>query len=217
PDHRSRRPRRCSVAPARPGPRLPSAQAIAPYGAGGCFGAARASSAPPRPSGQGRGEPEGTKCTARRRRSRTTSGCVLSSPTATSASASSTGAPASAMRRVSTSHQRDDDVPGNGHDVLAGEGGSGAGRHDVLTGEGRGEGPGRGNDKMPVEFKVTVQDTPGTLARLGRILGEARVNIEAIQGTSREGKGFIQFVPNDEDKAAHILDAAGIPTASAKY
>ena len=63
---------------------------------------------------------------------------------------------------------------------------------------------------MAVEFKVTVQDTPGTLARLGSVLGEARVNIEAIQGTSREGKGFIQFVPNDEDKAAHALDEAGI-------
>ena len=33
-------------------------------------------------------------------------------------------------------------------------------------------------------------------------MGEARVNIGAIQGTSGEAKGFIQFVPNDEDKAA---------------
>ena len=63
---------------------------------------------------------------------------------------------------------------------------------------------------MAVEFKVTVQDTPGTLARLGRLLGEAHVNIEAIQGTSREGKGFIQFVPQDEDKATLALNAAGI-------
>ena len=63
---------------------------------------------------------------------------------------------------------------------------------------------------MAVEFKVTVQDTPGTLARLGTILGEAQVNIEAIQGTSREGKGFVQFVPGDEEKAAVALDAAKI-------
>ena len=63
---------------------------------------------------------------------------------------------------------------------------------------------------MAIEFKVTVQDTPGTLARLGRILGDARVNIEAIQGTSREGKGFIQFVPNDPERTARALDAAGI-------
>lgn len=63
---------------------------------------------------------------------------------------------------------------------------------------------------MTVEFKVTVQDTPGTLARLGKVLGDARVNIEAIQGTSREGTGFIQFVPNEPDKAARTLHAAGI-------
>ena len=63
---------------------------------------------------------------------------------------------------------------------------------------------------MAVEFKVIVQDTPGTLARLGTFLGDAHVNIEAIQGTSREGKGFIQFVPKDEDKASLALDAAGI-------
>ena len=63
---------------------------------------------------------------------------------------------------------------------------------------------------MALEFKVTLLDTPGTLARLGTILGEARVNIEAILGTSREGKGFIQFVPSDGDRAAYALDAAGI-------
>jgi hypothetical protein len=57
---------------------------------------------------------------------------------------------------------------------------------------------------------VTVQDTPGTLARLGTILGKAGVNIEAIQGTSREGTGFVQFVPTDEEKAARALDAARI-------
>ena len=70
--------------------------------------------------------------------------------------------------------------------------------------------PSGGKEEMAVEFKVTLQDTPGTLARLGRILGDARVNIEAIQGASREGEGFIQFVPNDPDKAARTLDAAGI-------
>ena len=68
---------------------------------------------------------------------------------------------------------------------------------------------------MTVEFKVTVQDTPGTLTRLGRILGEARVNVEAIQGTSREGKGFIQFA--DDGKAALRSMRPGLPTASARY
>ncbi len=70
--------------------------------------------------------------------------------------------------------------------------------------------PDGGKHEMAVEFKVTLQNTPGTLARLGTILGDGRVNIEAIQGTSREGEGFIQFVPNDPDQAARILDQAGI-------
>ena len=47
-------------------------------------------------------------------------------------------------------------------------------------------------------------------ARLGSVLGDARVNIEAIQGLSREGEGFVQFVPNDPDQAARALEAAGI-------
>ena len=63
---------------------------------------------------------------------------------------------------------------------------------------------------MAVEFKLTLQDTPGTLARLGRILGDGRINIEAIQGASREGEGVIQFVPDDPNKAGRVLDEAGI-------
>jgi len=63
---------------------------------------------------------------------------------------------------------------------------------------------------MATEFRVVIQDRPGTLARLGGVLGEARVNIEAIQGTSREGKSFIQFVANDPEKTGQALDAAGI-------
>jgi len=63
---------------------------------------------------------------------------------------------------------------------------------------------------MAIELRVVLQDRPGTLARLGGVLGDAEVNIEAIQGASREGEGFIQFVANDPDKAAHALDAAGI-------
>jgi hypothetical protein len=67
---------------------------------------------------------------------------------------------------------------------------------------------------MAVEFKVTVQNTPGTLARLGMLLGDAHVNIEAIQGTSREGKGFIQFVPKEADKARCSWTGASSNAAS---
>ena len=64
---------------------------------------------------------------------------------------------------------------------------------------------------MAIEFSVILEDRPGTLARLGSVLGDARVNIEAIQGTSREAAGLVQFVAANPDRAAHALDAAGIP------
>jgi hypothetical protein len=63
---------------------------------------------------------------------------------------------------------------------------------------------------MATEFTVALEDRPGTLPRLGRVLGDARVNIEAIHGTSREGSGIIQFLPHDHGNAARALDAAGI-------
>lgn len=63
---------------------------------------------------------------------------------------------------------------------------------------------------MPTEFRVVLEDRPGTLAHLGGVLGNARVNIEAIQGISQEGKGFVQFVPDDADRAAAALDGARI-------
>lgn len=63
---------------------------------------------------------------------------------------------------------------------------------------------------MVTELTVVLEDRPGALARLGGVLGDARVNIEAIQGISREGQGLVQFVPDDPDKAARALEAAGI-------
>jgi len=63
---------------------------------------------------------------------------------------------------------------------------------------------------MATELRVVLEDRPGTLARLGGVLGDARVNIEAIQGMSREGKSVIHFVPDDPDKAAAALRASGI-------
>jgi hypothetical protein len=64
---------------------------------------------------------------------------------------------------------------------------------------------------VATEFRVSLEDRPGALARLGEALGDARVNIQAIQGVSLEGKGIVQFVPNNPDKAERALDGAGIP------
>ena len=63
---------------------------------------------------------------------------------------------------------------------------------------------------MATEFTVILEDRPGTLARLGAVLGAAAVNIEAIHGTSREERTLVQFVPDDRSQAGRALDAAGI-------
>jgi len=63
---------------------------------------------------------------------------------------------------------------------------------------------------MATEFTVILENRPGTLARLGIVLGDAMVNIEAIHGNAREANAIVQFVSNDQDKAARALDAAGI-------
>ena len=63
---------------------------------------------------------------------------------------------------------------------------------------------------MATEFEVILEDRPGSLARLGGALGDAGVNIEAIQGINRDGKSLVHFVPRDPVQAAQVLAAAGI-------
>jgi hypothetical protein len=66
---------------------------------------------------------------------------------------------------------------------------------------------------MATEFTVILEDRPGTLARLGIVLGGAAVNIEAIHGINREESGIVQFVPNDRAKAARALARPASPIA----
>lgn len=63
---------------------------------------------------------------------------------------------------------------------------------------------------MATEFKVSLENQPGTLARLCTVFGDARVNIEAIQGFSLGGESLVQFVPNNPDEAAAALAAANL-------
>jgi len=67
---------------------------------------------------------------------------------------------------------------------------------------------------MAIEFKVSLENKPGTLAQVGTVLGDADVSIVAIQGFSRGRESIVQFVPNNPDKAAAALKAAGIPNTS---
>jgi hypothetical protein len=43
------------------------------------------------------------------------------------------------------------------------------------------------------------------------VLGDAGVNIQAIQGFSLAGRGVVQFVPDDARRAAAALAAVGMP------
>lgn len=63
---------------------------------------------------------------------------------------------------------------------------------------------------MATEFTVILTDAPGSLARLGQALGEARVNIAAIQGITRDGEGLVRFVADSSDRARRALEAAGL-------
>lgn len=63
---------------------------------------------------------------------------------------------------------------------------------------------------MVIEFTVILHDKPGTLARLAGVLGDAGVNIEAVQGISRDGTSVIRFVPGDVNRTAAALEQSGI-------
>ena len=48
---------------------------------------------------------------------------------------------------------------------------------------------------MATEFTVILEDRPGTLARLGIVLGDAMVNIEAIHGRAVKGARSFSLCP----------------------
>lgn len=65
---------------------------------------------------------------------------------------------------------------------------------------------------MAVEFKVTLVNRPGELAKLGTLIGDAEVNIEAIQGMSTDGETVVRFVTDEPERAARALEGAGFET-----
>jgi hypothetical protein len=67
---------------------------------------------------------------------------------------------------------------------------------------------------MADEITVTVENRPGTLAQIGEILGNAGVNINAIQLTICEGQGIVRFLPDDKDDAINALESAGVGCTS---
>ena len=64
---------------------------------------------------------------------------------------------------------------------------------------------------MPIEFQVSLEDKPGSLAWLGSVIGDADVNFEAIEGRSGRGITVVHFVASDTEAAAAALEESGIP------
>jgi hypothetical protein len=66
---------------------------------------------------------------------------------------------------------------------------------------------------MATNITVILEDRPGELARLGQATGERGVNILGMAAFTGEGRGVIQILVEDADKARAALEEAGIGIA----
>jgi hypothetical protein len=64
---------------------------------------------------------------------------------------------------------------------------------------------------MAIEFEVLLENQPGSLARLAIVLGDANVNIEAIQGRSGKAESVVHFLTDNPSQTAHVLEEAHVP------
>lgn len=60
------------------------------------------------------------------------------------------------------------------------------------------------------QFTIAVDNQPGTVARIAKVLGDSKVNILALLGTAQGTTGSVQLVAEDPKKAKKALDAARI-------
>ena len=63
---------------------------------------------------------------------------------------------------------------------------------------------------MLKDLTVLLEDTPGSLAKLGEVLGKAMVNIEGICGMTVGGKGHIHVLVEDAKTARRAMEASGL-------
>ena len=63
---------------------------------------------------------------------------------------------------------------------------------------------------MVIEFTVTLENRPGTLAAALEVLEKAGVNIQGMLGMICAGEGINQLVTNDPDRTAEAFKAAGV-------
>jgi hypothetical protein len=60
------------------------------------------------------------------------------------------------------------------------------------------------------QLSVRVENRPGTLAHVARVLGDAKVNILAFLTSTLGAEGSVQIVVDNVDKAKKVLEGAGL-------
>ena len=60
------------------------------------------------------------------------------------------------------------------------------------------------------QFTISVDNQPGAVARIAKTLGDAKVNILSLLGTSQGSAGTVQLIVEDPRGAKKALDAARI-------
>ncbi|MBI2169074.1 MAG: amino acid-binding protein [Actinobacteria bacterium] len=69
---------------------------------------------------------------------------------------------------------------------------------------------------MATDLKITLDDQPGELARVGETLGSAGVNIDGVVGVAAGGRGEIHVLVDDASGARSALEGAGITVDEAR-
>lgn len=60
------------------------------------------------------------------------------------------------------------------------------------------------------QFTIAVDHQPGAVARIAKTLGDAKVNILSLLGTSQGAAGTVQLIVEDARRAKKALDSARI-------
>ncbi len=69
---------------------------------------------------------------------------------------------------------------------------------------------------MRKDLVIIPDDQPGVLARLGTMLGEAGINIEAISAFTGKGKGIVHLLVDKAEEAIEVLEDAGVDVSAAR-
>ena len=60
------------------------------------------------------------------------------------------------------------------------------------------------------QLTVALENRPGTLAHMAKVLGDAKVNVLALLGSTAVGQGSVQVVVDNVNKAKKALGGAGL-------